>query len=131
MHHDTPISSVPAPDVSISLNTDNDTVYQGTELVITCTLTVDSAVDIEYDIDMIWSSVTADVMNGPYINISNITGSGQEYTSTITISPVNTTDSATYTCTASITSTDSDTIISSMKNSSTVNTTVEGRLKSF
>ena len=125
-----PISSVPAPDVSISLNTDNDTVYQGTELVITCTVTVDSAVDTEYDVNMIWSSDTAE-SDGPYINISNITGSGQEYTSTVTISPVNTTDSATYTCTASITTTDSDTIISSMKNSSTVDTTVEGRLKSF
>ena len=42
--------------------------------------------------------------------------------STITISPVNTTDSANYTCTASVTATDSSELI---VNSSSVNVTIE------
>ena len=128
MHCGMPISSVPAPNVSLSLNTD-DTVYQGTELVITCTVTVDSAVDTEYDINMTWTSDPAGVMNGTYITISDITDSEQEYNSTVTISPVNTTDSATYTCTAGVITTDSnDLIISSMENSDSEKITVEGKL---
>ena len=97
-------SSVPAPDVSVSLNTD-DTVYQGTELVISCTVTVDSAVDTGFDVIMTWKSVPQEAMNGPYVTITNTSGSGHEYCSTVTISPVNTTDSATYSCTASVTPT--------------------------
>ena len=117
------MSSVPDPNVLVSLNT-NDTVYQGTELVITCTVTVDSTVDTAYDINMTWSSDPAGVVDGSYFSISDITGSRQEYSSTVTISPVNTTDSANYTCTASVIATDSD---YSMENS-TVNITVEGIL---
>ena len=127
MHCDMPVSSVPAPNVSLSLNTAG-TVYQGTELVITCTVTVDSAVDTDYDINMTWSCDPAHVMNGTYFTISDITGSRPEYTSTVTISPVNTTHSATYTCTASVTTTDSsDLIISSMKNIDSVYITVKGK----
>ena len=121
-----PVSSVPAPDVSLSLNTDNGTVYQGTELVITCTVTVDSAVDTDYDINITWTSDPAGVMNGTYITISDITDSRPEYTSTVTISPVNTTDSATYTCRANVTTT--DLITSSMENIDSEIITVEGKL---
>ena len=122
------LPSVPAPDVSVSLNTD-DTVYQGTELVITCTVTLDSAVDTGFDVIMTWNSDPLEAMNGPYVTISNTSGSGHEYSSTVTISPVNTTDSATYTCTASVTptTTESDFIIPSMESSDTANIVVEGK----
>ena len=103
--------------MSVSLNTDDDddddSVYQGTELVITCNATVDSAVDTEFDVTIEWSRDPAEVMDGSYLTISGTIGSGHEYTSTVTISPVNTTDSATYTCTASITTPDTDYIIPS------------------
>ena len=123
-------SLVPPPDVSVSLNTD-DTVYQGTELVITCTVTVDSAVDTGFDVNVTWNSAPLEAMNGPYVTITTETsGSGHEhmFTSTVTISPVDTTDSATYTCTASVTptTTESDFIIPSMESSDTVEITVEG-----
>ena len=142
------ISSVPAPEVSVSLST-NDTVYQGTELVITCTATVDSAVDTGFDITLTWTREPAEVMEGSetnsgdgsgsgqeytlmssqYISISGTSGSGHVYTSTVTISPVNTTDSATYTCTASVNSTEGgDGIISSTNSSDTLDITVEGEL---
>ena len=122
-----PISSVPAPNVSLSLNT-TGTVYQGTELVITCTVTKDSAVDTEYDINMTWRSDPADVRNGTYVNISDTSDMGLTYASTVTIRPVNTTDSANYTCTATVITTDSDNIVSSTESSSTLNIEVNGWL---
>ena len=123
------ISSVPAPNVStISFNTDNDTVYQGTKLVITCTVTKDSAVDTDYDINMTWRSDPADVRNGAYVNISDTSDMGLLYASTVTIRPVNTTDSANYTCTATVITTDSDNIVSSTESSSTLNIKVNGWL---
>ena len=63
------ISSVPAPNVLISLDTDG-TVYQGTELVITCTVIVDPAVNTEFDVVMTWSSDPPDPMDGPYVTIT-------------------------------------------------------------
>ena len=55
-------------------------------------------------------------------------GSGHEFTSTVIFSPVDTTDSAIYTCTASVTPTASDTdyVTSSMEGKDTVDITVEG-----
>ena len=135
--------------MSVSLNTDGDgdgddgSVYQGTELVITCTATVDSAVDTEFNVDIQWSRMLHDnnssgsgqddlqdsTSSEAVLTISDTSGSGLEYKSTVTISPVDTTDSATYTCTASITpaTPDTDYIIPSMDNSTTVNITVKGK----
>ena len=123
--------------MSVNLNTDDDdSVYQGTELIITCTVTVDSAVNTMIDVNIIiWSSLqdmgsgsgSSDIMDGQYITISDTTISDMEYISTVTIRPVDTTDSASYTCTASISSLDdSDNIISSNETSDTVNVTVKG-----
>ena len=111
-------STVPAPPVSVYLNTNEDSVYQGTELIITCTATVDSAVNTRINVNMMWSSEPAKIMNGQYITISDTSSSGLEYTSTVTIRPVNTTDSGSYTCTVSVNPTNPHTdniITSSMK----------------
>ena len=121
------ISSVPAPNVSISLNTDG-TVYQGTELIISCTVIVDSAVNTAFDVNITWSSDLPDPMDGPFVSITNTSGSGREFTSAVIFCPVDTTDSASYTCTASVTPTASDTdyVTSSMEGRDTVDVTVEG-----
>ena len=102
-------------------------MYQGTELVITCIVTVDSAVDTGFDVIITWNSEPSEAMDGPYVTITGTSGSGHEYSGTVTISPVNTTDSATYTCTASVTTTESDSITSSTESSDTVDITVEGK----
>ena len=75
------ILSVPAPVVSIYLNTDEDSVYQGTELIITCTATVHAAVNTRYNVNMMWSSEPTQIMNGQYITISETSSSGLQYTS--------------------------------------------------
>ena len=105
-------------------------MYQGTELVITCTATVDSAVDTGFDVIITWRSEPVEVMNGTYVTISGTSGSGHVYNSTVTISPVNTTHSANYTCTASVIPTEGgDDIISSTNSSDTVEITVEGKYR--
>ena len=113
--------------MSVSLNTD-DTVYQGTELIITCTVTVDSAVDTAFHVNLTWSIDPPETMDGSYVTITETSGSGHVFTSTVTISPVDITDSASYTCTASITPniTDNDYVISSTESRDTVNVEVKG-----
>ena len=102
-------------------------MYQGTELVITCTATVDSAVNTVFDVIITWSSKPVEVMNGAYVNISDTSGSGHVYNSTVIISPVNTTDNSTFTCTASVISTEDEyNIISSTNNTATMNIKVAG-----
>ena len=115
------VSSVPAPDVMISVSP-NGTVYQGTVLDILCTVSVDSAVDTEVDINITWMRNLSNFMNS---NITNTT----KFTSTITFSPVDTTDSAMYTCTASVapTASDSHDVIPSGENSHTVDISVESK----
>ena len=95
------------------------TVYQGTVLGILCNVSVDSAVNTEVDINITW---TRNLSN--FMNITNTT----KFTSTITFSPVDTTDSAMYTCTASValTASDSDDVIPSEVGEDTVTIEVEG-----
>ena len=102
----------------------NGTVYQGTVLDILCTVSVDSAVDTEVDINMTWSSDPTDPMNGQYVTITNT-----KFSSAITFSPVDTTDSAMYTCTASVapTASDSHDVMPSGENSHTVDIPVESK----
>ena len=116
--------------MSISPNT-SDPVYQGTVLVLSCTATVDHSVDTNFTVNMTWTSHhEPDSLNGTFANITKTSGSGLEFSRTVEFRPVNTTDSATYTCTASIapTASDSDYVIASMSNTDTVNITVNGEL---
>lgn len=122
--------SVLAPAVSIFLNANNSSVYQGTEMIIRCIASVSYAVDTEFDVIITWSTNPTEVMDRQYLTVTETNFSEIEYTSTIIISPVDTTDSATYMCTASIIpigpDTDLDNIIPSLENSDTLIITVEG-----
>ena len=123
--------SVPAPIVSISPNT-SDPVYQGTVLVLCCTATVDHAVDTNFTVIITWTSDhEPDSLNGTFANITETSGSGLEFSRTVVFRPVNTTDSATYTCTASIapTESDSDFVLPSTSNTDTIDITVKGQLR--
>ena len=115
--------SVPAPDVAISLSTEG-TIYQGTSLTLTCTATVDTAVNTEFDVNITWSSTDAAALSGEFTTVSDKMGSGHQFTRTVTLSPVNTSG---YTCTATATPTDSDpAIIPSSEGVASSNITVEG-----
>ena len=120
--------SVPAPGVSVTSNTGGGPAFQGAELVITCTVSVDLAVDTPFTVSLSWSSEPGEVLNGSNVTISETTESGHEFTSTVTISPVNISDSAQYTCTASVSPSGTVGVIASSENTDSINVSVEGEL---
>ena len=118
--------SVPAPDVAISLSTQG-TIHQGTSLTLTCTATVDTSVNTGFDVNVTWSSTNTAALSGQFTTVSDRMGSGHQFTRTVTLSPVDTTDSGGYTCTATATPTDSDpAIIPSSEGVASSTITVEG-----
>ena len=115
--------------MSVTLNTDVHEVYQGTELVLICSVSVNTSVDTPFTVNITWSSGSShDVLNGQYVNISNQEGSGHLYSRKVTISPVNTSDSANYICSATVFPSDSTFIISSNTSNDEVIIEVKGRL---
>ena len=121
--------SVPPPNVSVTLNTDVDEVYQGTELVLTCSVSVSTSVNTSFTVNITWSSDRSqDVLNGQYVIISNQEGSGYLYSRKVTISPVNTSDSAKSLCAATVLPTDTASVISSNTSKIEVIIKVKGRL---
>ena len=98
-------------------------------LVLSCTATVDHAVDTDFTVNITWTSDhEPDSLNG--VTATDTSSSGLEFSRTVEFRPVNTTDSATYTCTASIapTASDSDYVLASMNNTDTVDITVNSEL---
>ena len=115
--------------MSVTLNTDVNEVYQGTELVLTCSVSVNTSVNTPFTVNIMWSSDSShDVLNGQYVNISNQEGSGHLYSRKVTISPLNTSDSANYICSATVFPSDSTFIISSNTSNDEVIIEVKGRL---
>ena len=110
----------------MSVNTGSGPVVQGTELVISCSVSISSAVNTEFNVSITWSSDSPEALNGSYVNISEISGSGLEFTRTLSISPVNLTDFALYICTASISPRDPTGVVASNESTASVNVTVIG-----
>ena len=120
--------SVPPPNVSVTLNTNVNEVYQGTELVLTCSVSVNTSVNTPFTLNISWSSDSSqDVLNGQYATVSNQEGSGHLYSRKVTISPVNTSDSANYICSAVVFPIESTFIIASEKSKDEVIIEVKGR----
>ena len=114
--------------MSVALNTDVDEVYQGTELVLTCSVSVNTSVNTPFTVNITWSSDSShDVLNGQYATVSNQEGSGHLYSRKVTISPVNTSDSANYICSVVVFPTNSTFIIASEKSKDEVSIKVKGR----
>ena len=100
-------------------------MVQGTELVIYCSVSISSAVNTDFDVSITWSSDPAEALNGFY-RISEISGPGLEFTRTLSISPVDLSDSALYSCTASISPRDPTGVMASNESTALVNVTVIG-----
>ena len=121
--------SVPPPNVSISLSTDVEAVYQGTQLVLTCSISVHSAVNTDYNVDINWSKNRFQVISGQYVTISETEGSGHEYSRTVTFSPVDTSDSAIYNCTTSLSPSLTGSVIASSETTDTIVIAVKSKLE--
>ena len=119
--------SVPAPEGSVSVNTGDGPVVQGTQLIMNCSVSVSSSVDTEFSVNISWTSQPERVLSGPSVTISNSSGSGHQFHRTVTISPVDLTDSAVYTCTASVSPVlGTAGVVASNESENSVNITVEG-----
>ena len=99
---------------------------QGTELIISCSVSISPAVNTDFDVSITWSSDPPDALNGSYVKISEISVSGLEFTRTLSISAVNLSDSALYSCTASISPRDSTGVLASNESRDSVILTVIG-----
>ena len=91
-----------------------------------CSVSISSAVNTDFDVSITWSSDPPDALNGSYIRISEISGSGLEFNRPLSISPVDLSDSALYTCTASISPRDPTGVMASNESTALVNVTVIG-----
>ena len=77
------------------------TLYAGTSLTLTCTVTLDSNVDSRERVETSWSGLH-DIPEQRY-SVTGASGSGSSYTGSFTISPLADQDDGTYTCTVIVT----------------------------
>ena len=88
--------------MSINDGRDGVSVIQGTKLILSCSISVNSAVDTDFSVNIIWSSNPPGLLTRQFVTVSKIEGSGYEYSRRVVFNPVNISDSASYTCTARI-----------------------------
>ena len=95
-------SPVPPPAVSVSLNR-SGTLFAGTDLTLTCTVTVDSSVNNDEAVSTHWSGLDHIVPPERYSVTPAMGGSDGSYTGTLTISPLAEGDDGTLSCTGNVT----------------------------
>ncbi len=91
-----PLWSVPPLSVAVTASPDR-ILYDGESVTLTCTITVDPAVDSAVAVTASWAGPGGAITDG----VSGVTGSGP-YQSTLTLSSLVTSDTGDYTCTASV-----------------------------
>ncbi len=84
------------PSVAVTASPDR-ILYDGESVTLTCTITVDPAVDSVVAVTVSWVGPDGAITDG----VSGVTGSGP-YQSTLTLSSLVTSDTGDYTCTASV-----------------------------
>ena len=91
--------SVPQPGVAVTVN-NTGTLYAGTGLTLTCTVTLDSSVDNSEHVSIDWSRMPEERSTvSPVMRVS-----GSSYTGSLTISPLaDQDDDGTHTCTVTVT----------------------------
>ena len=114
--------------MSVGTNAGDDgSFYRGTQLDIICSISVDASVDTLFDLSITWTRDSKSAMSDPNITISQTNTSRLEFTSTLTISPLDIPDSAFYTCAAAVLPTDTEGVLASNDTTASVNVSVEGK----
>ena len=92
--------TVPQPTVAVTVN-NTGTLYAGTSLTLTCTVTLDSSVDNSESVSIDWSRIPEERSTvSPVMRVSD----SSIYTGSLTISPLaDQDDDGTYTCTGTVT----------------------------
>ena len=117
--------------MSLSDGKNSGAVIQGTALVLSCSVLVHNAVNTDFTVNITWSSDPIGALNGQRATVSETNGSGQQYGSSATIHPVNTSDSANFTCTASILPNEISSVIASNESKHTVDIAVQSKFFNF
>ena len=96
--------AVPQPTVSITLS-HTGVLYAGTPLTLTCSIQLNPAVDTTVMVTRMWRGPGSQVVsNSSRVTVSNLVErSDNLYETTIEFIPLNTTDSGTYECEATVT----------------------------
>ena len=98
-------STVPQPTVVIT-RSHNDTVYVGTELILTASITFNdlTGVDVPLTVDIIWTRDDNDIISDTHITVSDVSDSSNaSYIATLIYSPITTDDSGMITATVTVT----------------------------
>ena len=102
-------------------------LYVGTSLNLTCTVTLDPNVNNNESVSIEWSGLQS-IPQNRYSVTGASEGSGTSYTGTLTISPLTDQDDGLYTCTVTVTG---GTHVLPASNSNSINITVIGILTSL
>ena len=98
-------STVPQPTVVIT-RSHNDTVYVGTELILTASITFNdlTGVDVPLTVDIIWTRDDDDITSDTHITVSDVSDSSDtSYIATLIYSPITNDDSGIITATVTVT----------------------------
>ncbi len=74
------------------------TVYTSDSLNLTCTTSINPAVNTEVRVTHRWVGPNGVLASGSSMSISEVTGSGQDYTSTVQFNSLRSSDSGSYSC---------------------------------
>ena len=77
-------------------------VYAGTEFVLTAVISL-SRVNVEISLDITWSRGNDVIANDTHTTVSDVSGSGDSYTASLTYSPITISDSGNITATVTVT----------------------------
>ena len=79
-----------------------DTLFTSSELNITCVTTVNQAVDTPVQVTHQWEGPGGVVSTDNETDVSSVTSSGQDYSSTVFFSSLRSSHSGTYTCSSTV-----------------------------
>ena len=120
---------VPPPLMTISGSPRNTSFFQGLNLVFTCSIILDVAVDTSVTVQGTWNRNGTDLLNQlneGRITISNPPLMTPSYQTTVSFSPLNVSDAGTYECNATVTPQDT-TFVTGTTSSISRNINVAGR----
>ncbi len=92
-----PLCIVPPPSVAVTAVPDR-TLYNGETVTLTCTITLDQAVDTEVTVTASWHGPDGVIVTG----VSNVTTDGVLHQSLLSLSSLGTSNSGDYSCTANV-----------------------------
>ena len=123
------VAPVPPPTIEVLTIPRSGPFYAGSSLLLTCTVEVDSAVDVTQTLDIVWKKFDETLENDYHISVSNVTKlSSRSYQSELDLVPLSTLlDTGVYTCQVEIGSTTLSYVLSTVHATSVV-VSVQGKV---